>query len=198
MADGFYLDIVGLGLYMIIYIYIDVLGCQSSCSFEVMVNVVFEVACFDLVIVCIDIFVFLFEGVIFEGGMYSGVGVENGFFYLEFGGIGVYVIIYEFFDSNMCSLVCIFIIEVVLLLQVSCMDLFVVCVEGAFVLLVGGLLAGGNYIGFGVVNGVFDFVVVGFGVYLFIYIYISDEGCVSICIFDVLVNLVFVVICLLD
>ncbi len=195
MADGFHPDIAGPGLHTITYTYTDALGCQSSCSFEVTVNAVPEVACPDPATVCIDTPAFPLEGATPEGGMYSGAGVENGLFYPELGGIGVHVITYEFFDSNMCSSVCTFTIEVVPLPQVSCTDLPAVCAEGAPVPLAGGLPAGGNYTGPGVANGVFDPAAAGPGAHLLTYTYTSDEGCASTCTFDVSVNPVPVVTC---
>jgi hypothetical protein len=195
LADGFHPDIAGAGTHTIAYIYTDTLGCQSSCSFEVTVTPVPEVACPAPLSICIDTPAFLLAGAIPEGGSYFGTGVDNGLFYPEQAGVGVHLITYEYFDSNSCSAACTFPIEVVPLPQVNCTDLPPVCADGEPVPLLSGLPAGGDYTGPGVANGVFDPAAAGPGAHLLAYTYTSSAGCISTCTFEVSVNPVPVVTC---
>ncbi len=92
------------GSYTAIYHYIDPFDCferTDTFIFFVIDNPVVELCSFDTILIN-DPPLDLNCGIP-QGGVYSGNGVQNRFFYPEIAGIGVHTIFYTFTDDNGCS-----------------------------------------------------------------------------------------------
>lgn len=159
----------------------------------------------DLIVVCLNDGVqSSFSGGDFMGGEYLGFGVMDNndglsfMFDLQEVGVGLYIFIYIYIDGNGCVNSIIVIIEVLAFFNVNFFVLVDFCVNvGVQFVLSGGSLVGGIYSGFGVVddgNGqmyIFDLVIVGVGMYIIIYIYIDNSGCINMVIDQVEVFMFF-------
>lgn len=119
---------------------------------------------------------FLLTGGSPEGGVYSGEGVENGYFHSELYGPGIYTITYSYTDVNGCT-------------NSTSQDLIVfglpyvyfgpvppICDNADSVILVGEPTEG-TFSGPGVVNGIFYPAIAGTGVHILTYTVTSIEGC---------------------
>lgn len=162
----------------------DVTDCM-----ELTINPLPEVTCPEDMMICADEAAFVLEGAAPEGGLYSGIGVEEGIFDPAATGAGSFEISYTYTNENGCINSCIFMISVNDLPVVTCPEEFFVCESEESFELTGALPEGGVYYDAeGIAVTVFD-PAVGAGTYGFSYVYTDPEtGCQNSCGFDITVN----------
>jgi len=102
VASGIFNPAVGPGTYLMTYSYSDVFGCSASASNPIQVNPAPTVQLNSFSSVCANESLFLLQGGIPLGGLYSGTGVSGGIFDPTVGQ-GLYPISYSYTDVNGCS-----------------------------------------------------------------------------------------------
>ncbi|HQB48204.1 MAG TPA: cohesin domain-containing protein, partial [Bacteroidales bacterium] len=119
------------GTYNILYVYINEYGCTGSATEQIIVNPLPIVTCPDDLQICINTSPFVITGAEPSGGIYSGNGVEDGFFHPEVAGLGEHEITYNYEDLNGCSGMCSFIIIVAPLPTVDAGEDATICQDGS-------------------------------------------------------------------
>ncbi|GEM_PF-1331429 len=127
--------------------------------------------------VCIDNPPFSLTGGVPAGGFYQGTGVVNGIFNPVLAGVGPHKIKYIYYDTDSCSSSDSITITVHTPPVASFNALPDICENAIPVTLTGGLPAGGNYSGQGVMNNSFYPILTGTGTFLITYVYTDSFGC---------------------
>ncbi|MCX6270863.1 MAG: hypothetical protein NTU44_06525, partial [Bacteroidetes bacterium] len=94
--------LAGEGDHIITYTYTDGNGCTNSDSKTVTVNGLPNVSLDPVAPLCVDAVEVALNGSP-VGGVFSGSGVDNGFFYPGVAGVGTHTITYSYTDINGCS-----------------------------------------------------------------------------------------------
>jgi hypothetical protein len=178
VADKFYPSLAGVGTHSIFY-RIESNGCSVEQTQTVTVYNAISVAITDLGEVCKSDQPFqLTEGAPL-GGVWSGTGIINGYFYPNTAGVGVHALTYSFIDPvNSCSNTATKNIVVRTVPTVTLLDLSNVCNGSGIFTLTGGTPLGGTYSGAGVINNQFDPNNAGIGVHSITYTYADPiTGC---------------------
>lgn len=186
-----------IGVNIITYTIDDMMGCFTTCTFNITVNETPTVTCPDNITVCTADPPFALEGENPSGGEYSGSGVENGIFDPSQADLGDNVITYDYFDPEGCDGFCTFIITVEEAATVTCPDDITVCNTTPAFALTGGSPAGGTYTGTGVTGDDFDPAMANLGDNLITYTYGSGD-CSSSCTFTINVTTDIAVTCPVD
>ncbi|MGD1845648.1 MAG: T9SS type A sorting domain-containing protein [Salibacteraceae bacterium] len=169
-------QVTGIGTFTITYVFTDTNGCSGQDSIQVMVHPNPTVTLTAPSDFCIDASPMPIP-VSPIGGNFSGNGYFNGSFYPGLAGVGTHPLVYSFIDSNGCSASDSAQVMVNAMPVVSHTTLPSVCIQGAPLLLTGGMTLVGSYQGTGV-NGVsFDPSVAGAGTASLSYSYVDSNGC---------------------
>jgi hypothetical protein len=176
------------GTYHFVYTETTEFGCEASCEFSIIVYQSPVIICENDFTVCSNSDPFKLTGGLPQGGVYTGIGVIDGFFYPEIAGIGTFEIIYTFTNQNGCIDICSTFITVAPPPEVICPPDFDICLNAAPLLLDLALPLGGLYSGNGVINGFFDPSIAGEGEHVITYIYSDSNGCLNDCNFSITVN----------
>ncbi|REJ84315.1 MAG: T9SS C-terminal target domain-containing protein [Bacteroidetes bacterium] len=178
----------GVGSHVVTYLYTNPVGCSNTATAIINVYSLPNVTLNALGGVCINSAPIALSGGSPAGGVYSGVGVNGGFFDPAIAGMGNHTIIYYYTDNNSCenfatSIISVGIEPVVLISSFSDM-----CENETSVALTGGSPPGGVYSGNGVVSGMFDPSLSGLGVHTVTYTFSNGAGCSSSASADINVN----------
>ena len=172
----FYADSAGAGIHTLIYTYTDSV-CSGSATQNIMVNALPAVTLPFLNPVCSNAPAFLLSGGAPGGGVYTGIGIINNYFYPSFAGAGNHLVIYSFSDNNGCSNSDSAVQTVNSTPSVSLTPFSSVCIGAAPLSLFGGFPVGGNYSGTGVNGNTFEPDSAGLGSHNIFYTYIDSSGC---------------------
>ncbi len=170
-------SIVGAGQHDVMYTVTDGNGCMAS---DTQTITVYPNPAVSLTIpssICEDVTAFSLSGGTPQGGVYSGIGVNNGAFNPQIAGIGTHVITYELTDSNNCSTSVQDSIVVNSLPVLSWGALSPICENGDTLLLNSATPTGGIYSGAGVQNNSFIPTLVGTGTHTLTYSYSDSNTC---------------------
>ncbi|HRY32354.1 MAG TPA: T9SS type A sorting domain-containing protein [Bacteroidales bacterium] len=175
MDNVFYPAIAGEGAHYVTYTYTDPAGCSNAAFIEVIVNGLPNVY-FDLYpVFCIDAAPVQAVGYP-DGGVFSGNGMDNGFFNPMLAGAGEHTITYTYTDGNGCtnstsSIVTVYDLPVVSfnLPEYTCINADPVFLEGS--------PSGGYFVGTGVMGDWFYPADAGLGMWDIYYVYIDPNGC---------------------
>ena len=113
------------------------------------------------------------------GGVYSGVGVANGFFYPSVAGVGTHDITYTYTNASMCSGSAIQSMVVNPKPTVSLASFTPVCNSSTAFIMTQGTPYGGTYSGTGVSGSSFDPTIAGIGTHSIIYSFTDANSCSS-------------------
>ncbi|MBP7849977.1 MAG: T9SS type A sorting domain-containing protein [Lentimicrobiaceae bacterium] len=153
------------------------------------------VTCHSDTSVCINYPPFKLFGGLPLGGVYSGPGVVNGWFYPVQAGVGIHNVTYTYTDVYGCSNSCVTRITVLDIPIVTCPTSMEACVSDPAFVLAGGLPLGGTYSGPGVNLGQFNPATAGVGTQAVVYTYTASNGCTSACSFTITVHALPVMSC---
>ncbi|MHC1708243.1 MAG: T9SS type A sorting domain-containing protein [Bacteroidales bacterium] len=182
----FYPEMATAGSWTITYYYTNEFGCTNAASTEVTVMPEPVVTIEALGPFCQDAPVVDLVGTP-AGGVFSGEGVQNGQFYPEVAGSGIWPIIYFYTDENGCSSSNGTDITVYTLPEVLLYPIDPVCVTGNPVTLVAWP-EGGTFSGTGVEGNMFYPNIAGEGIFQIIYTYVDEQGCSNNSVQEVIVN----------
>ncbi len=154
-------------------------GCTSmSTEVSLTINALPDVSFDPLDDVCENAGDFELAGGFPIGGEYFGTGVEDDFFYPSVAGTGTHTLGYAYTNENSCTDTAYQEITVNALPVVTCEPFDPVCINTPPFDLSGGMPAGGEYSGNGVIDNMFYPEVAGVGNHPIIYTYTDDEtGC---------------------
>ena len=113
------------------------------------------------------------------GGVFSGPGVSNGYFYPAVAGVGTHTLTYTYTNNSGCVTIATQQVTVLPGPTVTQSPLANICQSGTPLTLFGGSPLGGTYSGPGVNLGVFDPAVAGAGTHNIIYAYTGFNGCIG-------------------
>jgi len=170
---------LGEGDWVFNYIYKNAQGCADSTG---AILRVFEkpLVVFDQIeTVCIQGDSIELVGGTPTGGVYTGPGVANGYFYPELAGEGMHTLSYTFTDANSCTDSALTQFEVYTEGAVGIDPMPHICVNEDPRILTEGYPAGGSYSGTGVVSGSFDPALAGIGEHTIFYDHATNQGCAS-------------------
>jgi hypothetical protein len=177
------------GVYELVYEYTDPNGCSNSASEPIDVNPLPVLECPDDFLVCCDSGPVILDLAIPEGGIYAGTGVIDNVFYPDCASIGDFEITYTYTDpSTSCQNICVFIITVASLPQVTCPGDFEVCINDQPFVLSGATPPGGTYTGTGITANNFNPAIAGVGNHQVTYLFTDANGCSDTCSFYIQVN----------
>jgi len=188
ITGDFYPSVAGVGTHEISYT-ISNNGCAVSSVQNILVQEGTPVSLADFNQVCVNQSSFILTGGIPNGGIYTGTGVNAGFFDPANSGLGVHQISYTYTDPvTGCNTIAIKSITVINSPSVSLADLNDLCNNDHPINLTSGLPLGGSYTGTGVSGGLFNPSVAGAGTYQIFYLYSDGNGCSSTISKDITVN----------
>lgn len=157
---------------------ITVGGCHAQTNFTINVNPLPIVNVDSFNSVCSNSPSFFLNGGTPAGGIYSGMGVNEGKFNATTSGPGIFMIQYLYSDINGCSNKSQASINVKAAPQITMTPIPTLCKDGAPIILSSGNPAGGNYSGAGVSSGIFN-PTIGVGSHLINYSYSDSNGCID-------------------
>ena len=168
----------GAGKHEITYTYTDAKGCVNTASDSMRVDTLPLVS---LVLnpdnVCEDLTALTLIGGNPQGGIYTGTGVDLGVFSPAIAGVGSTTITYTYTDSHGCRSAATDDLTVNALPTMSWPNPTGVCLNSGALTLSGATPQGGQYLGTGVSNSVFDPQTAGVGVHNLTYEYTDGNGC---------------------
>ena len=181
VANGFFNPAVtGSGFHPVSYSYTDSLGCAATALETITVDTSLVIVDFaPLGNICQNADSIILTGGTPAGGIYSGVGVSNGFFYPNLSGVGSFDLSYAYSGVNSCIAIQTALIVVDTAPVVSLNPIVDLCVSDTAILLSKGLPVAGTYSGVGVSNGFFNPGIADTGNHVITYMYSDTNGCVS-------------------
>lgn len=168
---------VGAGNYQINYKVADSNECQAIATRLLTVNKENNVTLDAFSPVCRNASSFSMTGGLPTGGTYYINGISSPVFIPSAYEPGIYTIKYEYLDQNNCGGSASRTITVLPVPTVSLADFTPVCENGEFVVLSGGIPAGGEWQGTGVMNGKFYPSLAQSGTQVISYIVTNLQGC---------------------
>lgn len=171
----------GVGVHSLTHTVTNLAGCTDTSSINIEVKPLPVVSLASFAPICNS----SSSAIPLNGGMplngvYSGIGVSNGFFNPSTSGSGFHLVTYTYTDTFGCSMFDTATMTVdTSTVAVSLASMSDVCLNGGPVSLSGGLPAGGFFSGNGVNSGVFDPQLVGAGMASVYYSYTAPNACVA-------------------
>jgi hypothetical protein len=167
----------GLGTHTIGYTYTNSQGCMDTAYSSITVIPAPQVSFTAPAPICSNAGIVPMSGGFPAGGNYSGPGVINNQFNPAAAGQGYHNLTYTYTDSAGCTSSATAIVQVVAPAIILLNQFQPICVNAAPIPLYGGQPAGGNYVGPGVNNNIFDPVAAGLGQHLIGYTVVDAMGC---------------------
>ncbi len=174
-GNYFYPDVAGAGTHFLSYVYTNEFGCSNFAEATAVVNALTPVSIDPVGPLCIDGSPVQLAGYP-EGGVFSGPGVDNGFFDPALAGEGVFTISYYFLNTENCLSFATIDITVNPLPYVAIDPLAPVC-YGPDVVILTAYPEGGVFSGDGVIGNEFHPLMVEVGDYIISYTYTDENGC---------------------
>ncbi len=144
-------NIVGIGSHNLTYSYTDENNCTNFCNFQIQVNANTEIICPQDMTLCFNQSLIELNQGFPIGGIYSGIGVENNFLNPQIAGTGKHSITNE----NGCEDKCMFAIDVLDLLPITCTSDTQVCINAHPFILTHLVSGNVEFSGKGVINNTF-------------------------------------------
>lgn len=186
----FYPDSAGDGLHQIIYTYTDSNSCTNFDTAFIRVNPLPVVNFSSPPNICVNDSGFVLSSATpsGNGGVYTGVGVNNGFFNPEQAGAGNHTLTYTYTDSNSCVNFDTTLITVLDTTTLTFANLPDVCVDADTFTLNTATPTGGIYTGNGISNNIFSPSVAGVGTHTIRYTYTNSNACTNFIEAEITVN----------
>ncbi|MFT6322596.1 MAG: hypothetical protein ACJAWO_000139 [Halieaceae bacterium] len=181
ISNGFFNPAAtGSGFHSVSYSYTDSLGCAATAVETITVDTSLVIVDFaPLGNICQNADSIILTGGTPAGGVYSGVGVSNGFFYPNLSGVGSFDLSYAYSGVNSCIAIQTALIVIDTVPVVSLNAIADLCVSDTAIALFQGAPLGGTYSGTGVSNGFFNPGIADTGNHVITYMYSYSNGCVS-------------------
>jgi gliding motility-associated-like protein len=187
-ANLFTASVSGIGTFQVIYNFLDAFGCGGADTGTILVNPIPVASLPVQGELCANSTPLTLTGGSPLGGYYVGPGVVNGEFDPYLTGPGTFSVGYVWSDTIGCADTAYQPVLVRPLPVLGLSPFLAVCASEDTLVLSGGTPAGGSYSGTSVLNGVFDPISAGAGVFPITYTFTDQFSCTNDTIQDFTVN----------